>query len=578
MRKNLYFCAALVLAFVCLQSIQAQKFTEGSLEARARNGKPLGWCPLKHTAVKAEISGFLSRVRVTQEFENNFPERIEAVYVFPLPQMAAVDEMTMKIGERMIKGRVMRREEARRVYETAKDEGQTASLLDQERANIFTQSIANIQPGEKITIEISYVETLKYEDGSYEFVFPTVVAPRYNPAQVKDAQSITPPVAATRAGHDVSIEVNLNAGVPIENIAAKTHEIETTMLAPNRAVVKLKNQNEIPNRDFILRFDVSGKRIEDAVLAHKDERGGFFTLILQPPDKLGFEDLTPKEIVFVLDTSGSMSGFPIEKAKEAMNAALDNLNPLDTFNLITFAGDTHVLFDKPVPASVENLRKAQEFLATRAGGGGTEMMQAIRTSLAPSDSAGHIRIVCFMTDGVVGNDDQIIAEVQKHSNARIFAFGIGESVNRHLLDKIAEIGRGEVEYVSLTDDGSAAAKRFHERVRNPILTDVAIEWNGLPVSDVYPRKIQDLFSAKPVVIHGKYLKAAAGAIKLKGKIGGQDFVREINLNLPENEAAHDTLATLWARTRIEDLMNQNLKYNEEEDENQIVLKQKTKNE
>jgi Ca-activated chloride channel family protein len=442
MRKNLYFCAALVLAFVCLQSVQAQKFTEGSLEARARNGKPLGWCPLKHTAVKAEISGFLSRVRVAQEFENNFPEKIEAVYVFPLPQMAAVDEMTMKIGERTIKGRVMRREEARRVYETAKDEGQTASLLDQERANIFTQSIANIQPGEKITIEISYVETLKYEDGSYEFVFPTVVAPRYNPAQVKDAKSITPPVAAARAGHDVSIEVNLNAGVPIENIAAKTHEIETTMLAPNRAVIKLKNQNEIPNRDFILRFGVSGKRIEDAVLTHKDERGGFFTLILQPPDKLGFEDLTPKEIVFVLDTSGSMSGFPIEKAKEAMNAALDNLNPLDTFNLITFAGDTHVLFDKPVPASVENLRKAQEFLATRAGGGGTEMMQAIRTSLAPSDSAGHIRIVCFMTDGVVGNDDQIIAEVQKHSNARIFAFGIGESVNRHLLDKIAEIGRG----------------------------------------------------------------------------------------------------------------------------------------
>jgi Ca-activated chloride channel family protein len=578
MRKSLYFCAALVLAFVCLQSVQAQKFTEGSLEARARNGKPLGWCPLKHTAVKAEISGFLSRVRVAQEFENNFPEKIEAVYVFPLPQMAAVDEMTMKIGERTIKGRVMRREEARRVYETAKDEGQTASLLDQERTNIFTQSIANIQPGEKITIEISYVETLKYEDGSYEFVFPTVVAPRYNPAQVKDAQSISPPIAATRAGHNVSIEVNLNAGVPIENIAAKTHEIETTMFAPNRAVVKLKNQNEIPNRDFILRFDVSGKRIEDAVLAHKDERGGFFTLILQPPDKLGFEDLTPKEIVFVLDTSGSMSGFPIEKAKEAMNAALDNLNPLDTFNLITFAGDTHVLFDKPVPASVGNLRKAQEFLATRAGGGGTEMMQAIRTSLAPSDSAGHIRIVCFMTDGVVGNDDQIIAEVQKHSNARIFAFGIGESVNRYLLDKIAEIGRGEVKYVSLTDDGSAAAKRFHERVRNPILTDVAIEWNGLPVSDVYPRKIQDLFSAKPVVIHGKYLKAAAGAIKLKGKIGGQDFVREINLNLPENEAAHDTLATLWARTRIEDLTNQSLKYNEDEEESELVLKQKTKNE
>jgi Ca-activated chloride channel family protein len=563
--------------FVCLQPIQAQRITEGSLEARARNGKSLGLCPLKHTDVKAEISGFLSRVRVAQEFENNFADKIEAVYIFPLPQMAAVDEMTMKIGERTIQSRIMRREEARAVYETAKNQGKAASLLDQERANIFTQSVANILPGEKIVIEISYVETLKYEDGVYEFVFPTVVAPRYNPARVQNSRSISPSVVKTRAGHDVSIEVNLDAGVPIENIKAKTHEIETRMLTANRAVVKLKNEREIPNRDFVLRFDVSGRRIEDAVLTHKDENGGFFTLILQPPDKLGFEDLTPKEIVFVLDTSGSMSGFPIEKAKEAMKAALDNLNPLDTFNLITFAGDTHVLFDAPVPASVENLRKAQDFLADREGGGGTEMMQAIQTALAPSDSAAHVRVVCFMTDGQVGNDDEIVAEVQRHQNARIFAFGIGESVNRNLLDKIAKEGRGEVEYVSLTDDGSAAAQRFHKRVRNPILTDVEIEWNEMPVADIYPRKIQDLFTAKPVVIHGKYSQAAQGAIRLKGKVAGQDFVREINLNLPETEIGHDTLATLWARTRIDDLTNQSLKFNQNE-ESQLALKQTTTNE
>src|SRR2546429_1208713 len=188
---------------------------------------------------------------------------------------------------------------------------------------------------------------------------------------------------------------------------------------------------------------------------------------MQPPERVTVEDVTPKELVFVLDTSGSMSGFPIEKAKETMKLALDNLYPYDTFNLITFSGDTNILFPTPVTASKENLQKAQAFLETRQGGGGTEMMKAIRAALDPSDAQGHVRIVCFMTDGYVGNDMEIISEVQKHPNARVFAFGIGGSVNRFLLDKMAENGRGEVEYVTLTDDGSAAAKRFHDRIRNP---------------------------------------------------------------------------------------------------------------
>ncbi|HEX8266793.1 MAG TPA: VIT and VWA domain-containing protein, partial [Pyrinomonadaceae bacterium] len=325
MKKTLFVLATLWLwlAFVFFANAQAQTAaTEGTLRAVAEDGKLLGDCPLKNTNVKAEISGFLARVRVKQEFENNFADKIEAVYVFPLSQNAAVDQMTMRVGERTIAGRIMKKEEAKQVYETAKTEGKTAALLDQNRPNIFTQAVANILPGEKITVEISYVETLKYEDGSYEFVFPTVVAPRYNPAQVADANVTSAPFAATRAGHDISIEVNLDAGVPVENVASKVHEIESAMLSANRRVVKLKNEKDIPNRDFVLRYDVSGKKIADAVLAHRDKRGGFFTLMLQPPDTISYEDATPKEIVFVLDTSGSMSGFPIEKAKEAMRRAL----------------------------------------------------------------------------------------------------------------------------------------------------------------------------------------------------------------------------------------------------------------
>ncbi len=547
--------------------------TAGSLIAVDAKGKAKSACPLKHTDVKAEITGFISRVVVTQEFENTFKEKIEAVYTFPLPQNAAVDDMTMIIGSRTVKGKILPREEARAVYESAKSSGKVSSLLDQERPNIFTQSVANILPGEQVKITISYVETLKYEDGAYEFVFPMVVGPRYVPGaptgeqrgngfapdtdRVPDASRITPKVAPAgmRSGHDISLEVTLDAGLIVEDVVSKSHGVDMQRPNPRSARLKLKDDTTIPNKDFVLRYDVAGQAIQDALLTHRSDRGGYFTMILQPPERVTASDVMPKELVFVLDTSGSMSGFPIEKAKETMNLALDALYPSDTFNLITFAGDTSILFPRPVPATKENLAKAQSFLASREGAGGTEMMTAIRAALEPSDDQSHVRIVCFMTDGYVGNEMEIVAEVQKHQNARVFAFGIGSSVNRFLLDKMAEAGRGEVEYVSLTDDGSAAARRFHERVRNPLLTDISIDWNGLQVADVYPQQIPDLFGAKPVVLKGRYSSAGRATIRLKGKVAGNDFVREIPVEFPETMASHDVLASLWARARIDNLMS-----------------------
>lgn len=540
--------------FVCLAAqTYAQQPSEGSLYAAGKNGAELGACPLKTTSVRTDISGFLARVNVRQEFQNSFAEPIEAVYVFPLGASGAVDRMTMTIGERIINGRIMRREIARQTYETAKQQGRAASLLDQERPNIFTQSVANIMPGETIIVEISYVETLKYEEGAYEFVFPMTIGKRYIPASVADGDKISPTADSMRNGSDISIEVNLNAGVPVESIRSSSHEIDQVNFTPNTALIKLRGEKTIPNKDFILRYDVTGKRIEDALLTHRADRGGFFTLILQPPDMPATEDRTPKEIVFVLDTSGSMGGFPIEKAKEAMKLSMEGLYPEDTFNLITFAGDTAVLFDRPVPATRANLDVAQQFLASRQGSGGTEMMKAIKASLDPSDSQEHLRIVCFMTDGYVGNDDEIIAEIKSHPKARIFSFGVGDSVNRSLLDRMAQEGKGEVEYVGLESEGSPAAKRFYERVRSPLLTDISIDWGGMPVADVYPGKLTDLFSSKPVILHGRYKGAATGAVKLKGTLAGQPYERIINVNLPETNAANDSLATLWARTRVDDL-------------------------
>lgn len=546
----------------------------GSLVGMDPDGKPTQAFPLKHTDVSIQVSGPLARAQVTQQFENPYSDKIEAVYTFPLPQQAAVDDMTLTVGDRLVKGVIKKREEARAIYDAAKRRGNVAGLLDQERPNIFTQAVANILPGEQITVTISYVETLSYDGGVYSVVFPMVVGPRYIPGQriaqtpplgggwaydtdqVPDASRITPPVLrpGTRSGHDLSFHVTIDAGVPIHGVQSRTHDIEVTQTTSSQADIHLKESSTIPNKDFILTYTVAGENMHDAVLTHRNGKDGFFALLLQPPDRVKTDEVTPKELVFVLDTSGSMSGFPIEKAKETMRLAIDGLNPRDTFNLITFAGNTHILFPEPVPATPSNVRKAQAFLASRSGGGGTEMMKAIRAALEPSDSQEHVRIVCFMTDGYIGNDMAILGEVQKHPNARVFSFGIGSSVNRFLLDKLAEHGRGEVEYVGLNDDGSAAARRFHERVQHPLLTDLSVDWDGLDVTEVFPKRLPDLFSAKPLVLTGRFRTPGKGTIRLRGKVAGRKVVRNIAVDLPGFAPEHDVLSALWARTKIADLM------------------------
>ncbi len=559
----------------------APAITEGSLQILDATGAVAGSCPLKHTAVHAEISGFVARVNVVQEFQNDAQKKIEAVYMFPLPHQAAVDGMTLQVGDHTVQGAIRKREEAQAIYTAAKQAGHVTALLNQERPNIFTQSVANIEPGAAVTVTLSYVEILEYDAGSYEFVFPMVVAPRYNPSGqakssdrksvlsvVRDADKISAPVVeGARSGHDVSVEVDLDAGVPIQAVESKLHAVDTELRSAHSAHVQLRQRNEIPNRDFILRYNVAGPAIADALLTHRAAaaRGaatppsGYFTFILQPPEHVGGEDVTPKEIVFLLDTSGSMEGLPIEKAKQIITLALDDLSPSDTFNIITFAGETHVLFSQPVYGSAENIQRAKRFVAGRYGNGGTEMMAAIKAALAPSDSQDHVRIVCFLTDGEVGNDEQIISEVQNHPKARVFSFGIGTSVNRYLLSKVAEVGHGEANFVvvgnaqSEATDSETAAKKFFQRVRAPMLTDITLDWGKLPVSDVSPSHPVDLFGAKPIVITGKYTGAAKGTLTLHGMRRGIPYSREIAVNLPEAKSQNASLATLWARRRIDEL-------------------------
>jgi Ca-activated chloride channel family protein len=537
------------------QAFAAGANTGGMLARIDKNGQVDAPCPLEHTAVTAEVQGPVVRVRVRQIFRNPTPDPIEAVYTFPLAAGGAVDDMTLRIGDRLVKGKMKRKEEARAIYDAARRQGKLAGLLDQSRPNVFIQSVANIPPNAKVEVEIQYVEILRFEAGRYEFVFPMVVGPRYSPKH-NPAAFQNPQYAAqgTRAGHDISLSLKLDAGLPVDAIDSTTHEVVLENRTAAGAFIKLRNQKEIPNKDFILRWDVTGRKINDALLTHRGPDGqGYFTFVLAPPDQPAREDITPKELVFVIDTSGSMHGFPLDKAKEAMNAAIEGLNPRDRFNLITFSGDTHVLFPAPVAATPENIADAQRFLAGRRAAGGTEMMKAIRASLAPSGSREHVRVVCFMTDGYVGNEAEIIAEIRKHPESRVFSFGIGSSVNRHLLDQMSLQGRGEVEYVGLQDDGSAAAKRLHTRVQMPLLTDIQLSVQGLAVDEIYPRRIPDLFSAKPVVISGRYRDTGRGSVKITGKMGGRPFERIVPVEFAA-AAQREGIRSLWARTKVGELM------------------------
>lgn len=578
--RTVYLIAGLlmVLFFTPLPILSQDDVTEGTLQIKGKDGKITSTCPLKHTDVKADISGFIARVNVTQKFYNPSKEKIEAIYVFPLPQRAAVDNMEMKIGNRTIKADIKKKEEAKKIYEAAKKKGQVASLLEQERPNIFTQSVANIMPGESVDIFISYVEYLNYQDGVYEFVFPMVVGPRYIPGnptgqggtgwapdtdQVPDASRITPPVTpkGTRAGHDISVSVTLDAGVPIKSVRSVLHGIDLQhQPGSSTAKIFLASQTTIPNKDFILQYETAGKEVEDALLYNtRDKEGGFFSLILQPPLRPKTSEISPKEMIFVIDSSGSQQGWPIEKAKETMKYCIENMNEGDTFNLIAFSNNVDMLFDSPQTNNLENREKALDFLSKRLGGGGTEMMPAVLAALDPPEDKKRPRIVCFMTDGYVGNDMQIIDAVQKHlGNARFFSFGVGNSVNRYLLDKMASMGRGEVEYVTLNRHGDEVAEAFQRKIGTPLLTDIQVDWSNLPIHDVYPKQNPDLFSGKPLIITGRYKGHGTGTITLKGKRAGQEYARKINIDLPEKEGAHDVLASLWARTCIEELTDKNL--------------------
>jgi Ca-activated chloride channel homolog len=548
------------------------------LLASDADGETLGELPLKHTGVTADIAGFMARTVVTQEYVNTFTEPIEAVYVFPLGAMAAVNDFVMEVGDHRIIGVVRPREEAERIYQEARERGQTASLLTQERPNIFTQNVANIAPGGTVTITITTFETLTHDRGTFEYVFPMVVGPRYIPGGalpatspavggggwsapttvVPDADRITPPVLkpGERSGHDIDLTVHLDAGLPITDVRSVAHRVDISEHGTTRRTIKLAEAGTIPNRDFVLRWTVAGERLQTGVLTYRDRGEGYLALLVQPPLDPADAKVSAREITFVLDVSGSMDGVPVETSNALVRRVLDSLRPADAFNIFVFAGEDGQLWEEPHAWSPENVAAAKEFLTSLEGSGGTEMLAGLKRAITGTHDPARLQMFVFCTDGDVGDEDEILAFIQQErGDARFFAFGIGSSVNRYLIDGIGRLGGGASMVVVPQEAGAAdrAAERFFSLIDAPVLVDAAIDWNGLPVIDSYPERLGDLFTGGAFTVVARFTRPAAGIAYLTGRLGTRTVRFPIVLVLPRNAPDHAELAPVWARRRIADL-------------------------
>lgn len=528
--------------------------------------------PLEHTAVTAHLTGPVVEVRVEQTFGNPFDQPIEVTYLFPLPHRAAVTGFEMRLDGRIIRGCVQEREEGRRRYEEARDQGRQASLLEQERPNLFTVSVANVLPGRQIQVLLSYQEHLPFDEGAYRFVFPMVVTPRYIPhlplsppsealgegGAVPDADRITAPLQPPeeRPGGDIELTLTLDAGVPIEEPCCPSHPVRVRRLDGRRVEVQLAGDRLIPNKDFVLTYRPTGRSIRPALWLHRENADtGTFLLSVLPPRDLDPSQVHPKEMIFVFDRSGSMGGTPIVQARNALKSCLRGLNPPDTFHIIIFDDQVDTFTPDPVPFTQEQVDRADAFIDRVQARGGTEILAALQAALRLPPDPERLRTLVFLTDGSVGNEEQVLrALAQGLGKARVFTFGIGPAVNRYLLDKMAQLGRGAAEFLLPDQDLEEAISRFQNRVAFPLLTDLELSWSDGQVQEVYPQPIPDLFQGQPLEVVGRYRGRGTMILGLVGQGCAGPYREEVPVDLAA-EAEHPALPRLWARARIEHLLD-----------------------
>lgn len=579
-KKRNWLCILIVLVLILAQSTVIYGDESGGEEEDVtlspyffiKNADPaVDSLPLKETKVDTNINGVIAETYVTQTYANEGKNPINASYVFPASTKVSVHGMKMEIGNEVITAKIKEKEEAKAEFEEAKEEGKSASLLEQQRANVFTMDVANIMPGDTVKIQLHYTELIDSTEGTYEFVFPTVSGPRY-PSPSEDSNEDSNQWVASpylKEGQTPSgsyeIAVNLSTGVPITDLACKSHEVNITYDNESTAKVTLSNPEDYAgNRDFILDYKLTGEDVGCGLMLQSGEKENFFMLMVQPPERVKTEDIPPREYIFVLDVSGSMYGYPLDTAKDLIRDLVTSLKETDTFNLILFSDEFSQMSPESVSATAENIEQAVRLIDQQEGGGGTELAPALQRAMDIPRKEQVSRSIVTITDGYLSGEKEIFEMIDKNlSTTSFFSFGIGTAVNRYLIDGIAKAGQGEAFVVTDPADASETAGRFRTYIQSPVLTDIQVSYDGFDVYDTQPSSLPTLFAQKPITIFGKWKGEPAGTIRITGKTGNQDYAQDISVSETKPLEANNALPYLWARKKVEALMDYGFSEDEE---------------
>lgn len=565
-RTRIAACCALTLAGLALAASAAsaqRAVTDPTVGAPLfeRDGAPVGpdELPLVGSFAEVAISGDVAHVTLVQLYQNRRAEPLEATYVFPGSTRAAVTGMTMTLGDRVITAQIRERVEAREEYEAARAEGKAAALLEQHRANVLRMNVANILPGEIVQVEIDYVERLLAEDGAYELVIPAVVAPRYGGPQGIDAASPgavaddVPSVRSLPIGVPWrqlrGVSVDLTAGLPIVEVSSPSHPI-AALDGADAFYSHRHTELDEPPRDFVLRYRLAGDAVGAGVLLYERDGEGWFMATLEPPARVAPAQVLPREFVFLLDVSGSMSGWPMETSKDLITELLAALRPTDRFNVIAFAGGSTVLSARSLPATPANTRGVAARIDAIGAGGGTNLGEALNTGFDLPATPGFTRTFVVLTDGMIWATADVYRLIRERlGDANVFAFGVHQSPDRDTLERIARAGEGEPIIVVDEADAHEAVARFIAYAAAPILTDLTVTVEGLDAVDVLPAALPDLFAQRPVVVTGRYRGAASGVLRVRGRAADGPFEAVVDLGAATPDPRHAAIATLWARER-----------------------------
>lgn len=562
--------------------------------------------PLLKSDVSVTIEADMATIDITQSFANPTTGPLEAEYLFPLNQHAAVYAMEMRVGDQIVQAVIREKAEAEAAYRQAKSDGKAAALLTQHRPNMFTQRVANLMPGQPIEIRLRYVQMVPKIEGAHTLVIPLIVGPRYQSPAESDAvlaaattaaaapdgapdgaaqapetaaatdaaapdthtaaaadntwqiapQPDYPPVAGLALPESVvagrvSLDLTLSSGLELGAFGSTTHPLAIDRKG-DRLTARFADGQVMENRDLVITYTLGGAGLDAAVLSHSDARGGFLSLMLEPPH-IEPAQVMARELIFVLDTSGSMSGAPMAASKRFMRAALAGLRPQDRFRIIPFSNAARHFARAALPATPANLRAGGQFVDQLSAGGGTEIDSAIRAAFATRRPADTLRIVVFLSDGYIGGEHRVLRTIdQQIGAARIYAFGVGNAVNRYLLDSMAEMGRGYARYVGLDDDALEVAEQLAADLKSPLMTDIAVDWGDVDVSGVSPARIPDLFAGGSVRLYARHRAAGPASVQVTGRVNGRAASMTVPLTLTDapDQAA---LPLIWARNRIAQL-------------------------